>query len=177
MAGRRGSALSFNGTTNYVQAADASSLKNFSELTLITRFTMYALVGAGSAFAFISKMQWQNYLLFIDDGQRLKGTVTADSQQDCLGTSVLSVGVEHVGCLTYDGANMKLYLDGNLEKTTALTGAVATSTSPLQIGRIGDVWNTWYLNGTVGEVRIYNRALNAAEVKRRAESELMLVRH
>src|SRR5205814_4164991 len=44
----------------------------------------------------------------------------------------------------------------------ALTGAIATSTGALRIGGNG-VWGE-YFQGRIDEVRIYNRALSAAEI-------------
>lgn len=55
----------------------------------------------------------------------------------------------------YDGANMYVYLDGSLVNFQAKTGTVMTASSPLTMGLMG---------GLLDEVRIYNRALSAAEV-------------
>jgi Concanavalin A-like lectin/glucanases superfamily len=44
----------------------------------------------------------------------------------------------------------------------ATTGAIATSTLPLRIGG-NAVWGEWFA-GRIDEVRIYNRALSAAEI-------------
>lgn len=64
---------------------------------------------------------------------------------------------------TYDGSNLKLYINGALNNTVSGTGAPFNSAKviPLQIG--GDTGRfTW--SGSLDDVRIYNRALSAAEV-------------
>jgi hypothetical protein len=67
--------------------------------------------------------------------------------------------------LTYDGAALKLYVNGNLDGQMALSGALFTSSEPVRIGGgsesgcAGD-----YLDGLVDEPAIYNRALSSNEV-------------
>jgi hypothetical protein len=66
---------------------------------------------------------------------------------------------------TYDGANIKMYIDGSLQNTTASTGTITANNYPLTIG--GDVQNSNYsLNKPIAQPRIYNRALSAEEVQR-----------
>ena len=64
--------------------------------------------------------------------------------------------------LTYDGATMRLYVDGTQVATRAQTGAVATSNGLLRIGG-NAIWGEWFA-GKLDEVRIYDRALAAAQV-------------
>ena len=64
---------------------------------------------------------------------------------------------------TYDGATMRLYVNGVQVASRAQTGAIATSTNPLQIG--GDSIYGQYFAGQIDEIRVYNRALSAAEVQ------------
>jgi hypothetical protein len=67
--------------------------------------------------------------------------------------------------LQYDGTNTTLYLNGNLESTlvTAERGSEPNSSNSVSISR-GGAFNGVYLNGTIGQTSIYNRALTAQEV-------------
>ena len=65
--------------------------------------------------------------------------------------------------LTYDGATLRLYVNGTLVGSQAKTGAITTSTNPLQIG--GDSIYGQYFKGLIDEVRIYNVALAAAQIQ------------
>jgi hypothetical protein len=58
---------------------------------------------------------------------------------------------------TYDGATMKLYVNGTLVASQPQTGSLSTSTQPVAIGL------NWV--GSIDEVRIYNRALSNAELQ------------
>lgn len=67
--------------------------------------------------------------------------------------------------LTYNGTNVKLYLNNSLV-TSATTNGVLYDTGTPQFNvarRSGAAGN--YFNGTVGILRVYNRALTASEVK------------
>jgi hypothetical protein len=64
---------------------------------------------------------------------------------------------------TYDGANVRVYVNGVLAGTTAAAGAVGATVSPLRIGG-NAVWGE-YFNGLIDEVRVYNRALTAPEIQ------------
>jgi hypothetical protein len=70
---------------------------------------------------------------------------------------------------TWDGATVRLYVDGALTASTPLVRTPQTDERPLVIGKHtpGD---TEHLNGRLDQLRIYNRALSAQEV-----AELYLV--
>src|SRR6185503_9189576 len=65
--------------------------------------------------------------------------------------------------MTYDGAALRLFVNGTQVAQAAQTGPVATSTGPLRIGGNG-IWPEWFA-GRIDEVRVYNRALTAAELQ------------
>src|SRR5262249_53988438 len=58
---------------------------------------------------------------------------------------------------------MRLYVNGEQVASRAQTGAIATSTNPLQIG--GNTFYGQYFAGLIDEVRIYNQALSVAEIQ------------
>ena len=63
---------------------------------------------------------------------------------------------------TYDGATQKLYIDGNLVAVSiADTSTVKTATDLL----IGANPGAGYVSGTIGEIRMYNRALAPLEIQ------------
>ena len=64
---------------------------------------------------------------------------------------------------TYDGSQLRLYVNGTQVAQTAASGSIATSTAPLRIGG-NAVWGEWF-SGWIDEVRVYGRALSAAEIQ------------
>jgi hypothetical protein len=64
---------------------------------------------------------------------------------------------------TYDGATLRLYVNGALVASQAFTGAITTSPGALRLGG-NSVWGE-YFRGRLDEVRIYNRPLSQAEIQ------------
>jgi hypothetical protein len=63
---------------------------------------------------------------------------------------------------TYDGATLRVYVNGAQVGSKAVTQSMLVSTGPLQIGG-NAVWGE-YFSGLIDDVRVYNRALTSAEV-------------
>jgi len=76
--------------------------------------------------------------------------------------NVLSVGTWTHLVGTYGGSIISLYVNGNLVNTTDAGGNIKLNTRSLTIGSSAGLNN---FNGTIDEVRIYNRALSAAEIQ------------
>ena len=70
-------------------------------------------------------------------------------------------------CFTYDGFYVKMYKDGNLIYSASSTGTLQDSSSNAQsiIGSDKDADYDQFLNGRVGELYCYNKALTASEIK------------
>jgi len=84
----------------------------------------------------------------------------SDTWYECGGPVETTLNWVHlVG--TYDDDKQRLYRNGTLVQTSA-TGIPnpPTTTDPLEIGE----YFTYYFNGSIDDVRIYNRVLNATEV-------------
>lgn len=73
---------------------------------------------------------------------------------------------------TYDGANKYIYVNGVQVATVAQTGTITVNANGSSIGVYGGSNGSrgYYYNGSLSEIRIYNRALSAAEVLRNFNS-------
>ena len=65
--------------------------------------------------------------------------------------------------VTYDGATLRLYVNGAQVATRARTGNMVTPPNPLQIG--GDSIYGQFFTGLIDEVRIYNQARTATDIQ------------
>jgi hypothetical protein len=63
---------------------------------------------------------------------------------------------------TFDGATLRLYVNGVQVASQARTGTLTTSNAVLTIGH--NIFGERFI-GRIDEVRIYNRALTAAEIQ------------
>jgi len=70
----------------------------------------------------------------------------------------------HVGA-TYDGANLKIYINGVLDGTFGYVGSVGNGSSTITFGYDNTTSpNAEFFTGLIDEVRIYNRALTQQEI-------------
>ena len=66
--------------------------------------------------------------------------------------------------ITHDGAELKIYVNGQLTNSTAYTSNV--NMEPLIIGKkIGDYNDREWLNGNIDHILVYDRVLDASEVQ------------
>jgi hypothetical protein len=92
-------------------------------------------------------------------------TTTALSTIDS--TFNISLGVKYHIAATYDGVNVKIYVNGNLVKAQAKTGALSYNDNPYKLNSTDSIENNISNGGnhTFYAFRIYSRALTGAEVR------------
>jgi len=76
-------------------------------------------------------------------------------------TTTVNTGAWFYGAATYDGSNVRMYVNGILESTTARTGTITPGV--LHVGSNSGA-SSEYFNGTLGLVRLYNRTLSDTEI-------------
>jgi hypothetical protein len=91
-------------------------------------------------------------------GGTLDGTI-----RSVIGQSASPVGVWSHVAVTYDGATLRLFANGAPVATRATTGTLAASDDPLWLG--GNHPYGEHFDGVIDEARIYDRALDEAEIR------------
>ena len=162
--GKFGNSLTFNGTSNVVLINPSNSLN------LTTAMTLEAWVfptASQSGWRTILQREADAYLLHagsVDVGA-LRPTAggTFGSAFDVLGApSAIPLNTWSHVAVTWDGATMRFYVNGTQVATKARTGTLQAVTTPVRIGANSYAGENFL--GRIDEVRIYNRALSAAEV-------------
>ena len=84
------------------------------------------------------------------------------------GSTTLSPGTWYLVTYTWDGTNHRLYINGTQDgaTTTAWNGSDAAN----DYGHIGSYGGGEFFNGSIDDVRIYNRALSSSEINQMATS-------
>ena len=77
--------------------------------------------------------------------------IAGGSYADAFGTAKLTANTWSFLTETYDGSTLRLYVNGTQVASTAHTGAISTSTNPLQIG--GDSIYGQFFAGMIDNVR------------------------
>ena len=91
------------------------------------------------------------------------GGTFGGTNANALGGAVLPANAWSYLATTYDGANLRFYVNGALVGSQVATGPIATSTNPLQIG--GDSLFGQHFSGLIDEVRVYSTALPASLIQ------------
>jgi hypothetical protein len=173
-SGKYDKSLNFDGSDDYVMINDAAALKP----NYITAEAWFNTTNKTVNQRIISKTEGGSYQLSLNEGSSC-GAATL-----CFLVNVSGVGYVaatypvanlsnstwyHVAG-TYDGSNAKLYVNGNLVATTVQAGTgVAQVAMPLCIGSEASTGScsaagTWF-SGKIDDVRIYNYARTADQVK------------
>jgi hypothetical protein len=158
-SGKYGNAILFNGTSGYVNVPSSSSLQLASAITLEAWVNPSLLSGVWRDVIYKGQ---DNYYLEADSTSGKPATRTTPDGA-LFGTGSLTINTWSHLAATYDGTTLRLYVNGVQVSSRAQTGAIAVSTNPLQIG--GDTFYGQYFLGRIDEIRVYNRALSAAQIQ------------
>ncbi|MBI1296368.1 PQQ-binding-like beta-propeller repeat protein [bacterium] len=75
--------------------------------------------------------------------------------------------------VTYDGSNVRFYIDGALDRSVAVTGSLTSNTLALGIGAdLGASFPDYYYKGLLDEVRLWNVARSQADIQADMYSEV-----
>ncbi|MBA3575476.1 MAG: LamG domain-containing protein [Pseudonocardiales bacterium] len=161
--GKFGNALSFNGTNARVDITDAAPLHLTNGMTLETWVKPAALANWREVIL-KERPNGLSYALYASDPSSKPNTYVSlgGADRDATATTALPLNSWSHLAATYDGATLRLIVNGTQVASQAVTGNLTASTGALRIGG-NSLWGEWF-SGLIDEVRIYNRALTAAEV-------------
>jgi hypothetical protein len=154
-AGRVGGGLRLDGVD------DAMQLPNSETLAFSNAFTVDAWI-APAQFDHERYLWWTPSAMFSlrADGSVVPVAVLSGGQVGFLSNWTLPADRWSHVAMTYDGSALRLYIDGMDAGSRAATGVVLPA-SPPQSGLVG---GTQGFAGSLDEVRLYRRALSAAEI-------------
>jgi hypothetical protein len=162
-AGRFGRALSFNGVNNVVTVNDAASLDLTTAMTLEAWVYPTATMNGWRGVIQKETTGAIVYYLHANSSTNRPATgILVGTEKQLHGPSLVPLNTWTHLAATYDGATQRLYVNGVQVASRAQTGPMGVSGSPLRIGG-NSVWGE-YFQGRIDEVRVYNRALTAAQI-------------
>jgi hypothetical protein len=181
-------AVSFNGVDHFISVPDGD--KSLNPLNAITAEAWIRITAYGFYPSVISKGNVGNYAesyaLFVDPSGVLSFLVNTDGTSGGRGVVITGPAIPlntwvHVAG-TYDGVNVKTYLNGVQVGSVAHTGTINQLITDVLIGK-SDRTSTpspypdSFFNGKIDEVRIWSRALGANEVLASAQAGLRALWH
>ncbi len=162
VAGVTGMALALDGVDDYIDCGNNASFDITEEITLSAWVNTNdsgnsennPYVGKGDRAYAIKHSSANQIQFFIYDGSWLTANTNVDDSFN---------GIWHHVVGTYDGSELKLYVDGTLRATTPYVGTIDVRTNNLTIGTNSEASGRFY-NGAIDDAQVYDRALSAGEI-------------
>ncbi|MBK8610791.1 MAG: gliding motility-associated C-terminal domain-containing protein [Chitinophagaceae bacterium] len=182
--GNPNSAYHFDGSSNYIKIPNSATLNSTNTMSISawvrpTGFYQGQCHGNSIMMKGDADFLTGNYLLRFDDNAFTNGANCSNPVVDELHQNFYAAGVQSPSpgytpyitvnewysvVVTYDGTTARLYVNCVLKNSVAQGGLTFTNSFDLFFGRLNSSQFPYWLNGDLDEVRIYNRALNQAEV-------------
>lgn len=156
--GRSGQALSFDGTDDYVSIADSDV---FTPSTISVAFWSKSDTISTQPVYIHRSSDSSRIDIFV--GPNIYCTFSNGTTYNTgFYSSTWDTSWHYVVCM-WDGTTVSTYLDGVLVKTESFSGTLPNISASVNIGRRSSTSS--YFDGSIDEVRVYNRTLTAAEIK------------
>ncbi|MEA1905720.1 MAG: LamG-like jellyroll fold domain-containing protein, partial [Euryarchaeota archaeon] len=169
--GKLNSSLKFDGINDYVSIQNSPGLNPPNEIT-IEAWVKTGVIPQAGWNKIIAKpytsytSPWQQYALTLHDDQFVFELNAGETKEGVTGTETLEPNTWYHVAGTYNGAEMRIYLNGELGGTLSKSGTIASYPTDVHIGAgIYSNAQTEYMDGIIDEVKILNIALSADEVR------------
>lgn len=160
-----GKCLKFDGSDDFISVANSATIQN-----TVWSFSAWInwkganLEGYGGLVERIngSTTSNSNRILIADSTSKI--WIQGDSVTQLISNTSLNKNQWYFITVTQSGGTPTLYINGVLDKTGS-AGTFTPGTSPLYIGRGSVESTTYYFNGYLDDIKIYNYARTAAQIK------------
>jgi hypothetical protein len=162
--GKLGQALQFTGS-NYITARSSPSLEIGGTQVSVFAWVKPSIAQLNADPTIVSKnFLTDDYQLGLDAPGSVLHVRSCFNSNCFIGNNTVPFNTWSLVGVTYDGSNVRTYINGVLDSTNALTGSLPTNSSDLlAIGATSGAPNYTFI-GATDDVRVYSRALSANEV-------------
>ena len=157
-----GGSLVFDGSDDYVNCGNATSLSFTNNLTVSIWCSSNNAASYRSPLMKSSNSSWADGFGYYQLSGIFAFYINQWNGAQIVSVSKASFSITNF-VATYNGVNLKLYENGTLIQTgSSYTTNISNSSTNLEIGRGGGGSYNW--SGNIAQTQIYNRALSAEEV-------------
>jgi len=161
-----GSSLKFDGLTTAINCGAMDMLDGANAMTALCWFKFDAVPGSGTCELMANDDVGSNRQFYLRWQSVNKFEIkvwTNTSSGALVGQNIVS-GKWYMGALTYDGINIKQYVDGDSVNAIPLSGTVITSAGNCYVGSNSNPSS--YMIGYISNPMIFKIALTSAQIKR-----------
>ena len=165
--GKVNGALYFDGSDDYVDCGNRETLDPTQEATIEAWVNFDILPSdVGHIMEIASRSGGGTDLdLQAEPDNRIKFFIGPGSPNVVVSNTVVEIDKWYHVAATYQaGSNMKIYVNGALEKTTTISITRNSNSNNFSIGQ-SLIWSGRFFEGKIDEVKIYNRALSEEEIE------------
>ncbi|MFN4256240.1 MAG: LamG domain-containing protein [Saprospiraceae bacterium] len=164
-----GNALNFDGTNDYVTIPNES---NFDFTNTMTVEVWTKLNPSSTSFlTLISKGDDSWRLHCFPNQNKIQFGTSGLSNTGLSSTTSVSEGNWHHIAAVFTGTQKLIYIDGNLDASTSVTGTIGNSAYQVAFGENLQLTGRYY-NGSLDEVRIWSTARTQAQIQANMNLEL-----
>ncbi|HSX42846.1 MAG TPA: LamG-like jellyroll fold domain-containing protein [Candidatus Saccharimonadales bacterium] len=166
-AGKTGTGLGLDGTNDYLNVPNSTGLDiSGSNLTIDMWLNPTAITGDrvvyGKFWSTTMTSPYYQYGLELQAGKPVFQIGTASGVLSAnMGTALTASQWSHLA-VVFNGVQVQFYLNGTLKTTVPLTATITARGNAFRLG--ADSNTQQFYKGTMDDVRVYNRALTAAEI-------------
>ena len=160
--GVESSALEFNGNSDYVSIPSASNLNPTQEITIMA----WAKTQENKTAIIVQKGSWDGQGIYQDkwNGWKCGLQLETNASHSIYWNDGIPMYDEwYLVTMTYDGSNMKLYVNGQLKNQKSVSGNLKINNKATTIG--SEDGTKKFFNGSIDDSRIYGKALSQAEIQ------------
>jgi len=159
------SAYYFDGNNDYIQ------IKNSALLNFQNSITLNFWIKVKSFFDReqypVSHGNWENRWKVSVTDNKFRWTIkTSDGVKDLDSKTLIKTDSLYNVTVIYDGSDMELYINGQLDAFAGMTGLINTTTYDLMLGQSLPGNITYGFNGVLDDIRLYDYALPVSEVEK-----------
>jgi len=163
VTGKTDLAHDFDGSDDDVSIPDSTSIRPNQNYSVSLWFKPTTVSGTYTHLVAKKGASIISYGIWISNTNKLYFEVNDGSVHGLVGTTTITAGNWHYAVATYDGTDLKIYLNGSLESSTTSAGInINYNTNSLFIG--SGAFNANF-NGIIDDVRIYNYPLTLTEIQ------------
>jgi len=157
-------AYSFDGQNDYILVPNSSTLNFQDAITVNFWLKITQFYDTREAYP-LSHGNWERRWKFSVTNRRIRWTIKTTTQIKDLDSEIILETNRYYNITgSYNGTDFELYINGELDNFSSLTGSILTTNIDLTIGQVLPDNNQYNFKGIIDDVRIYDYALSLREI-------------